>query len=78
MADTGFEIKIALGNDAMQGNADVAAALRVAAGAVLLAPQAEGKIADANGNTVGFWRFVQHDEPLGRWAGGGPIQPEDL
>jgi hypothetical protein len=79
-AGDGFELRIQLGNDAMQDNLDVARALRRTADAL----EAEGsesrqqRVRDDNGNTVGFFQFTTGGEPLGRWPGGGPVQLGDL
>jgi hypothetical protein len=59
-----FELKITLGNDAMQTPTDVAAALKDLAEKLELIGDGpvdpydgSGKIRDLNGNTVGTWRF---------------------
>lgn len=51
-----FELKIELGNDAMQSPEDIAWALRGAAYAIEYGGSA-GVIHDDNGNSVGEWEF---------------------
>ena len=60
-----FELKIDLGNESMQDNHDVAAALRDVAARLSAfvssgwSPYAlDGKIVDRNGNTVGSWEVM--------------------
>ncbi len=55
-----FELKIDLGNDAMQGGPDVARALRKVADRIEDDLEARGKILDDNGNTVGTYGPTNH------------------
>lgn len=58
-----FRLYINLGNEAMQGPEDVAAALRtVADSRGMAAGIDEGTIFDLNGNRVGAWELVEDEE----------------
>jgi hypothetical protein len=59
-----FELKIELGNDAMQTRGDVADAL-VRVVAELMGDGNEGGIRDENGNTVGQWSCSGFNEYRG-------------
>ena len=52
-----FTLEIKLGNDAMQLNEDIAAALHDVAYYVEQHDNSHGIIHDANGNNVGRWGF---------------------
>jgi len=53
-----FSIKIELGNDAMRTRRDVVRVLRELAATIDDgSKREEGKIRDANGNSVGSWSF---------------------
>lgn len=60
-----FTLTITLGNDAMTNVWHVGRALRDLADKMEANPQSDdGPILDANGNTVGVWRF----DDLGDWG----------
>lgn len=75
---TGFEVRLALDNAAMQKPGAIPALLRKIADNVETSDETYRKTLDPNGSSVGFYAFTEGDEPLGRWSGGGPIQTGDL
>jgi hypothetical protein len=54
---TTFDVRITLGNDAMESANDVAAALRSIANRLDNEHATQGVIRDANGNAVGEWIY---------------------
>lgn len=52
-----FILEIDLGNDMMRTRLHVGSKLKEVVGDVLTKGKTEGKIRDANGNTVGKWEF---------------------
>lgn len=56
-----FILKIELGNDAMQNQADVAHALMTVATKIRKTGSIEGAIFDDNGNKVGTYQVVYED-----------------
>jgi hypothetical protein len=52
-----FQLKVELGNDAMQTRRDVAKVLRALAD-LIQTGKPDGKVRDRNGNPVGEWSFT--------------------